>query len=210
MVTIAHFVQLSFDFPKLCECGCGQPTALAQGTSRYWGYKKGEAKRFRKGHSGRRVLLERFLKYANKTEQCWLWTGSRTSTGYGQLNVNGRPQKASRIAYELFIGSIPQNKCVLHNCPGGDNPLCVNPSHLWVGTRSDNSKDMRAKNRHRNKIHCGEQNGRHTLTEENVRQIRKLFSSGIVSPAAIAKQLSLPSGAVWGVIRGVTWKWFHD
>lgn len=82
---------------------------------------------------------------------CWLWTGSRSRADYGQIGVGsrttGRGNKgAHRVSYELFKGPIPDGHDVCHRC---DNPPCVNPDHLFVGTRQDNMIDMVSKDRQR-------------------------------------------------------------
>ena len=83
---------------------------------------------------------------------CWEWTGHRQPEGYGQV---GRSYKAHRLAWELFRGPIPPKMEVCHRC---DNPPCVNPEHLWLGTHSQNIQDMVAKgyrrSAHRNKSTC--------------------------------------------------------
>lgn len=85
---------------------------------------------------------------------CWYWTGD-VYTGWknndgkrARLKINKRQTSASRIAYQLYKGPIPEGLFVCHTC---DNPLCVNPDHLWVGTSGDNMRDMVRKNRNRNK-----------------------------------------------------------
>lgn len=97
------------------------------------------------GVSGPRTSLsEQFWKYVEKTESCWIWTGSRSSHNYGQLRVNNKLLTASRISYELHKGEIKKGLCVLHAC---DNPPCVNPEHLWLGTKLENVRDMISKRR---------------------------------------------------------------
>ena len=123
-----------------------------------------------KGLRGR-PLLERFEEKFRKTPGCWEWLASRLPFGYGQIMINKRPRVAHRISYSLYVGPIPDGMQVLHKC---DNPPCVNPDHLWIGTHADNMKDKVLKGRSNNKEKGspGEKNGRAKLTEINVRNIR--------------------------------------
>ena len=73
-----------------------------------------------------------------------VWTGTRFASGYGRITQNGKRARAHRVAFELFVGPIPSGMHVLHRC---DNPPCVNPSHLFIGTHLDNMRDMEAKGR---------------------------------------------------------------
>jgi hypothetical protein len=78
-------------------------------------------------------------------DQCWEWTGSVNEHGYGKLAIKSKVgAKAHRLSWEINCGPIPDGACVLHKC---DNPPCVNPSHLFLGTKKDNTHDMRAKGR---------------------------------------------------------------
>lgn len=76
---------------------------------------------------------------------CWLWQGTKAKEGYGKAKEHGKSVRIHRKAFELWKGAIPDGLCVLHRCPGGDNPACCNPSHLRVGTKYENSMD-RSKN----------------------------------------------------------------
>jgi hypothetical protein len=95
---------------------------------------------------------ERFMAKVNKTETCWLWTGARggldrkTRIGrYGRVAVGGgKTDQAHRVAYEMFVGPVPEGHYVLHRC---DVSLCVRPDHLFTGTQTDNMRDMVAKDR---------------------------------------------------------------
>ena len=97
-------------------------------------------------------IMVRFWRKVDRSRECWVWTGS-TSAGYGSFNVNGPMVGAHRFAWEWANGPIPAGLRVLHHC---DNPLCVRPAHLFVGTQLENMRDMSAKNRAGNqrKTHC--------------------------------------------------------
>lgn len=80
-------------------------------------------------------------------DACWIWTAFRLRAGYGLFKWYGKDTGAHRVSWELAHGAIPDGLWVLHNCPGGDNPACVNPAHLWLGTQQDNTDDMVKKGR---------------------------------------------------------------
>jgi hypothetical protein len=93
-------------------------------------------------------LLDRML---NKIEidqhtDCWLWVGGKNNLGYGFIRDGKKMRTAHRASYEEHLGPIPKGMCVCHSC---DNPLCINPSHLWLGTRKQNTQDMMSKGRDR-------------------------------------------------------------
>lgn len=116
------------------------------------GWVKGQPVRFILGHRTKRMEPEadRFWKWVQKGDGCWLWTGRISPTGYGLFDwyrsVRSHPRLAHRMMYTLSVGPIPEGLCVLHRC---DNPPCVNPAHLFIGTQQDNMADKVAKGRHR-------------------------------------------------------------
>lgn len=108
----------------------------------------------------------RFFKKVNKIDGgCWLWVGANFPGGYGAISIKGKPQRANRMSYRMHFGEFDENLWVLHKC---DNPPCVNPEHLFLGTCRDNVHDMVGKGRWRSQFKdvpsCV--NG-HPFTEEN-------------------------------------------
>jgi hypothetical protein len=94
----------------------------------------------------------RFWAKVNKTPTCWLWTASTTRRGgYGQINWNGRMQRANRVSWQIAYGDIPQGLQILHKC---DVPACVRPDHLFLGTHLDNMNDARQKGRMIDGLHA--------------------------------------------------------
>jgi hypothetical protein len=89
-------------------------------------------------------LAKRFHEKVQQGEAdaCWPWLGAEHGKGYGGISIRGRSQPAHRVAYELACGAIPAGLWVLHRC---DNPKCVNPAHLFLGTHQDNMDDMKKK-----------------------------------------------------------------
>lgn len=111
-----------------------------------------------------RSVEERFWSKVQKSPECWIWMASTTSFGHGVFFINGRQDLAHRAAYTLCVGSIPGDLHVLHHC---DNPRCVRPDHLFLGTHQDNMRDMRDKGRSGvwkspEKLARGERSGRYT------------------------------------------------
>src|SRR3989304_6891698 len=89
----------------------------------------------------------KFWGYADivSPDECWEWRRSKTPLGYGMLNIRGHTIYAHRISYIMTKSPIPDGLCVLHMC---DNPGCINPFHLFLGTKKDNTRDMIVKGRH--------------------------------------------------------------
>jgi hypothetical protein len=141
------------------------------------------------------------VNIGDKTE-CWDWTAFIGWDGYGYFRPQHicKTQKAHRISYELTFGKIPDKICVLHRC---DNRKCVNPNHLFLGTKQDNTSDMRNKGRGWNpvgvEVKCAK------LDENKVRVIRDLFRDGKYQ-TEIAKLFGVDSSTISTIVNRKSWK----
>lgn len=150
----------------------------------------------------RLTIQERFWQKVDKSGDCWLWTGTKSDSGYGRIHHNGRGITAHRLSYELVVGPIPDGLFALHRC---DVRLCVRPDHLFIGTALDNSRDCIAKGRDRYAV--GEDAANSKLTTEQVREIRRLRRETNVSIAALARKY----GVHWVTIKCIDSRktWLH-
>lgn len=200
----------------LCMCGCGQKTTVATMTNirerRYKGYPmpfvlehniRVQGKEIRKKSSEHYQSIrihpnKRFWKWVIKKseDECWIWIGGTKEGGYGVFHPAWEGYKkrilAHRFSYEMVYGKVPDNLFVLHKC---DNPPCVNPKHLFVGTAKDNSEDMVIKGR------CKATK----LTEQEVLEIRELRKSGLRFHE-IASRYSITTATACDVANHKTWK----
>lgn len=142
---------------------------------------------------------------------CLVWTGTKSRAGYGQVRCDGRTEYLHRLSWKIAYGDIPRGMEVCHDCPGGDNPACWEPKHLFLGTHLENMSDARAKGRlagfraSPEQLPRGEHHYLARLTDERVREIRWLRSSG-ASLDAIARRMGVHVRTVHDVVQGVTWK----
>lgn len=147
--------------------------------------------------------------------QCWEWTGIARNRGYGTVQIQGKVTTTHRKSYELSVGVIPNGMCVLHKC---DNKICVNPSHLFIGTFADNNADKMRKGRHKvpygdshpsrlrpERMARGVGNAAAKLNDKKVRLIRGMRSSGIHF-RNIAKKFGVSSRTIVLITQGKTWK----
>lgn len=147
-------------------------------------------------------MNENFWDKVNKTEGCWNWTGGTNGKGYGLFKVPGtrKNMTAHRMSYALRNGEITSDQWVLHKC---DNPLCVNPDHLFLGTPADNVADMDAKGRRVSPVRKGERNGRALLDADKVRLIRLLH--GKFSRDAMTKIFGIGKSQLHRVVTRQQW-----
>jgi len=133
---------------------------------------------------------------------CIEWKGYKNFKGYGVTCVKGKPRKVHRLEWEKHNGRIPPDLCILHHC---DNPACYNIEHLFIGTKGDNNRDRHMKGRSAGGAPPGETHGLHKLTEEGVREIRRLIEAGNTD-VSIAKQYGVTTGCIRSIRIGRTWK----
>lgn len=138
---------------------------------------------------------------------CWVWIGLRNNQGYGQLGRspyvrNGKNTKAHQLSWMIYNGEIPDGLYVCHKC---DNPSCVNPEHLWLGTPMDNTTDKMEKGRYKNGSEKtrGEKNISAKLKTHQVLHIKNSNEKSSV----LAKKYRVGQGTINDIRRGETWAW---
>lgn len=141
-----------------------------------------------------RLLLK--IKIDPETD-CWNWNATNVR-GYGKIQINGRKQRANRVSFELHCGPIPAGRHVCHRC---DNPKCINPAHLFLGTNADNVADKVAKGRQAHTSINGAANGSAKLTETDVLAIRA--STGLLRE--LAAQYRMSATQISAIRRGKQW-----
>lgn len=154
------------------------------------------------GYQPSRPLEERFWEKVDVRDKtaCWEWLGSKTSQGYGCIRMERKTEKAHRASWVLHHGAIPEGLHVLHRC---DNPSCVNPNHLWLGTNYDNVQDRDQKGRY--PWRPGESHPRAKLTEPQVIEIRRRADGG-EGCQAIAKDYGVSRTTVGDIKYRRSWR----
>ena len=128
---------------------------------------------------------------------CWLWLGNTYRYGYGCMPVRFKTRIAHSASWIFHRGEIPEGVCVLNRC---DTPLCVNPDHLFLGSRADNNQDRDSKGRHISL--CGEEHGNSKISHAEARQIR----TDSRATKCIAKEYKIHVTTVRRIRRGTTWR----
>lgn len=141
---------------------------------------------------------------------CIEYMGEKSSDGYGKFYTSKKIYTmAHRMAYELFIGNIPKGMLVCHKC---DNPSCINPEHLWLGTHHDNMQDMADKGRHPNKkgipLSIDNKGSKHVLAklnEDSVKNIKIKLANGIKG-SVLAREYNVVDQTIYEIKNGRNWK----
>lgn len=132
--------------------------------------------------------------------QCWICTSAKDKDGYARIYSNMKHNNvcAHRLAWEIIRGAIPENMLVLHKC---DNPACVRPEHLFLGSQAENMNDKTTKVRQAR----GERHGMSVIGPDDVREIRRLEGTGLTQ-SEIASRFGLQQTQVWRILRGKSWR----
>ena len=125
-------------------------------------------------------------------DDCWEWLGCKSGGGYGNFSINRKSYVASRVMYTLYFDKIPDGMFVSHKC---DNPSCVNPNHLFIGTANDNNQDRSRKGRNNSK-----------LTRADINEIRKLYNETDISQLSLAKTYNVDNALISLIIANKLWK----
>jgi len=151
-------------------------------------------------------LVERFWKLVRKTDACWLWAGNIGRDGYGRIRASKTELLlAHRLSWMIHFVAIPEGMFVCHKC---DNPKCVNPEHLFLGTPLDNMRDMIAKGRERHVNLYGSEHGMAKLNEEKVMDIRRTYLkySRDYGAPALAKKYGVTKTTIKNVANNKIWR----
>lgn len=163
------------------------------------------------------AALTRFYANIFKTTNCWLWGGKPDVYGYGRIYIDGTKHKAHRFSWIVANNSpIPQNMQILHDCPGGDNPLCVNPKHLRLGTNADNMRDRKRKGRYATgnahplrknpeKAARGEEHAKTSFTNKDIIEIRKMYDTGKYSHPQLGKMFKCSHSTIGRIVNRKVW-----
>lgn len=180
----------------MADCTVCGAKALARGLCRRHYYQQYRKERFAPLDPDR-SLRERVLAKVVKADNgCWLWTAGRRHDGYGMIWRGGRAVRAHRVSYELFCGPVTDDDVICHRC---DVRNCINPEHLFLGTRLDNNQDKVAKG---DQPH-GEGHWRARFTDEDVLLIRSMRH---VSDRAMAERFGVNQSTIWRIRSGNRWK----
>ena len=163
----------------------------------------------------KRKTVDPYIRFFDKvkiTDNCWIWTAAKDRGGYGQFFLNKTMVKPHRYSWEYFRRKIPDGLCVCHKC---DNPPCVNPDHLFLGTMKDDIQDAIKKGRfHQNNqgfkkghdLNKGEKHYNAKLTKEQVKDIRRKYVPWKYTQEKLAKEYNVSQSRISEILSNKYWK----
>jgi hypothetical protein len=208
----ARFIGVDMDTKDIpygyCHCGCGRKTKIATRTLKSDGVVKGEPLMFLQGHAYKAKRPEvRFWENVDKgnDDECWNWKGGISKAGYGEIGVYVEHIYAHRYSWMLHNGDIPSceghrhTMVIRHKC---DNPLCVNPNHLEIGTQQDNLMDcvVRGRRPRGSKHWSGSR-----MTDEIFDKIISMHNDGCPY-TEISSATGFSTSAISHIVNGIHWK----
>lgn len=152
--------------------------------------------------------MEAFWTKVKKTKKCWLWTANKNKAGYGKIKIKQKTRLAHRVSWEIHFGPIQDGLFVCHHC---DNPTCIKPDHLFLGTSLDNMRDKIKKGRATNLTGAavsnpGEKNPAAKLTIKQVDEIRNNYKNEDISQSSLAKYFGVSQTMISNIVRRQNWK----
>jgi hypothetical protein len=175
-----------------CQCDCGTIREKIAANSLKRGLTKSCGCLIHEKTSYKNVR-ERIKENIVEVNGCWEWQKRVARSGYAQIKYEGITTIAHRLSYKVFIGEIPENLLILHKC---DNKKCVNPNHLFIGTYSDNMKDMMIKERNKKQSN---------LDKKDILEIRDLWPK--LSIRELAELYKVSTTTIHKIVKNVTWKY---
>lgn len=201
-----------------CACGCGGVPNIIQVNDAVAGLVRGQYRRYIIGHTMRRNVEIRWSKSTPEQRfwarvdkngpipesspelgPCWVWRGTTLRGGHGQIRWRGRNTLTHRLVWTLLRGPIPEGAICCHHC---DNPPCVNPDHLFLGTNAGNAGDMVRKGRSAK----GERISHAKLSASDVQAIRSRYAAGDCTQRQIAADYGVTHSVIGLIARGETWR----
>jgi len=143
--------------------------------------------------------LERFWNKVNKSSGCWEWLGAKDRDGYGYFGVKRKAKKAHRLSWLLFFKTDPGKYHVCHKC---DNPSCVNPDHLFLGSHTDNVQDCVRKGRN----NIGTRNGSSKLTPDDIQEIRRKYKFRTYGTTKLAEEYGVSYQMIHRIVTDKNWR----
>lgn len=198
-----HYVRVGRPKPRACSIeGCEKRARCQELCDMHYTRMRRHGEPTKLLNADRNLDVAQRLEHAGWTVTsagCWEFSGSKRH-GYGQIALRGRRSEvASRAAYMAWVGAIGEGLYVCHRC---DNPACINPQHLFLGTHDENMEDCKSKERHQH----GERQWMAILTEADCQSIRELYHSGAHTQRQLGRQYGVAQSTISAVVRRVNWK----